>query len=139
MSPRHGAAEGDANAGADAATDPDSDPDPAIGDALVLDGPAAAHTLTGGVVVAVAREAGAGMSNPQTPHGDILMDGICCSTVIAAVPGGVVVAEPGEVLLLAKRGSSGGRRRRGTDTWGRASGVAAPDHSRSHSTCGRTR
>lgn len=86
--------------------------DVAIGDALVLDGPAAANASTGRVVVAVAREAGAGLYNPQTLHGDIVVNGIRCSTVTAAVPGGVVAAE----LLLAPwrlaYGVLGARRRR---------------------------
>lgn len=72
--------------------------DVAIGDALVLDGPAAANASTAAaVVVAVAREAGVGLYNPMTLAGTIVVDGIRCSTVTAAVPGGVAAAE----LLLA--------------------------------------
>lgn len=70
----------------------------AIGDALVLDGPTAAvNSSTAVVVVAVAREVGVGLYNPQTLDGSIVVDGIRCSTVTVAVPGGVAVAE----LLLA--------------------------------------
>lgn len=65
--------------------------DVAVGDALVLGRPAA--NASAAVVVAVGRVAGAGLYNPQTLAGAIVVDGFRCSTVTAAVPGGVAVAE----------------------------------------------
>lgn len=64
--------------------------DVTVGDALVLD-PAA--NASAAVVVTVGRVAGAGLYNPQTLAGAIVVDGFRCSTVTAAVPGGVAAAE----------------------------------------------
>lgn len=65
--------------------------DVAVGDALVLDRTPA--NASAAVVVAVGRVAGAGLYNPQTLAGAIVVDGFRCSTVTAAVPGGVAAAE----------------------------------------------